>query len=316
MPHWAATWTASVQGPYPAGNPSAQPDQRFAFPSAETGARDQTFRLMIKPSFWGPVARLRFSNDLGSRPVTFDGVFAALRRSGSVIVPGTSRAATFGGETSVTIQPDSARWTDPVALPFADPARLGQMLAVSFHIAGESGPMTWHAKALTTSYVTPPGAGSKGAADGVLEFPYTTASWFFLNALEMDVEGFLRDPGPVLELLQARAEIVTSDVSELAEEAVKYKNALASKEGENVRILVSDCGPGLEPEDLERIFKPFYRPEASRNRESGGAGLGLAIVKSCVESCQGTVRCRNRLPQGLEVEIILKRSGTGRVLSA
>ena len=43
---WVVSWVASAHGPYPVGNPSAQPDQRFAFPSAQTGANDQTFRLM------------------------------------------------------------------------------------------------------------------------------------------------------------------------------------------------------------------------------------------------------------------------------
>lgn len=50
---WITAWSASVQGPYPVGNPSAQPDLRFAFPSAETGARDQTFRLIVMPDIWG-----------------------------------------------------------------------------------------------------------------------------------------------------------------------------------------------------------------------------------------------------------------------
>ena len=40
---WVASWTGSVQGPYPVGNPSAQPDLRMAFPTAADGARDQTF---------------------------------------------------------------------------------------------------------------------------------------------------------------------------------------------------------------------------------------------------------------------------------
>ena len=179
----------SVQGPYPVGNPSAQPDLRFAFPSAETGARDQTLRLMVRPSYWGPQMRLRLSNALGTLPVTFDGVFAGLQRSGSVIEPGSNRAVSFGGKASVTVPPGQAVWSDPVALPFvretADPALLGRRLAVSLHVAGESGPMTWHAKALTTSYVTPPGAGAKGDSDGVLEFPFSTASWSFFDALDM-----------------------------------------------------------------------------------------------------------------------------------
>jgi hypothetical protein len=46
---WVTSWTGSVQGPYPIGNPSAQPDLRFAFPSPEIGARDQSFRLIVRP---------------------------------------------------------------------------------------------------------------------------------------------------------------------------------------------------------------------------------------------------------------------------
>ena len=40
---WVTSWAASAQGPYPSGNATAQPDLRFALPSQETGARDQTF---------------------------------------------------------------------------------------------------------------------------------------------------------------------------------------------------------------------------------------------------------------------------------
>ena len=45
--------------------------------------------------------------------------------------------------------------------------------------------MTWHAKAMQTSYVSPPGSGAKGASEDEAAFPYSTASWFFLDALDM-----------------------------------------------------------------------------------------------------------------------------------
>jgi len=76
--NWVTSWTASVQGPYPVGNPSAQPDLSLVFPSAETGARDQSFRLIVKPEFWGAKSRMRFANALGTQPVTFDGTFVGL----------------------------------------------------------------------------------------------------------------------------------------------------------------------------------------------------------------------------------------------
>ena len=59
---WVVSWTASAHGPYPIGNPTAQPELKFAFPSPEQGARDQTLRLIVKPDVWGAQTRIRLSN--------------------------------------------------------------------------------------------------------------------------------------------------------------------------------------------------------------------------------------------------------------
>ena len=185
--NWVVSWTGSVPGPYPVGNPSAQPDQKFAFPEPATGARDQTFRLMIRPDVWGRQTRIRLSNSFGTKPVTFDGAYVGLQWGSAALVRGSNRPVTFGGKTFVIIPPGNSAWSDPVTLPFVkQPIDLaGRRLAVSFHIVGDSGPMTWHAKALTTSYVTAPGAGAQGTLEDEAAFPYTTASWFFLDAIEM-----------------------------------------------------------------------------------------------------------------------------------
>jgi lysophospholipase L1-like esterase len=186
---WVASWTGSVQGPYPVGNPAAQPDLRFAFPAAQEGARDQTLRLIVRPDIWGREARLRFSNVFGTRPVTLDGVFAGVQLSGAAIIPGTNAPVRFGHERSVTIQPGKSVWSDPIRLSFVRdataPELAGRKLAVSFHIAGASGPMTWHAKALTTSYLTPPGAGAQGQWEAEAPFALSTTSWYFLDAVEV-----------------------------------------------------------------------------------------------------------------------------------
>jgi two-component system, OmpR family, sensor histidine kinase CpxA len=83
-------------------------------------------------------------------------------------------------------------------------------------------------------------------------------------------------------------------------------NVSCAAEGEAVKITVTDCGPGVPADALKLLGQPFFRPEASRSRNSGGVGLGLAIVKTCVESCGGTVKVRNRQPHGLQVEVLLK----------
>ena len=132
---------------------------------------------------------MRFSNVLGTKPVIFDGVYIGLHRTSSALVNGTNRPVTFGGKRSVTVPPGDSVWSDGTALSFVrdgtSPDLAGRKLAVSFHVAGESGPMTWHAKALQTSYLSMPGAGPKGADDGEAAFPISTTSWYFIDALDM-----------------------------------------------------------------------------------------------------------------------------------
>jgi lysophospholipase L1-like esterase len=179
---WVTSWTASVQGPYPAGNASAQPNLHFALPNPT--AHDQTFRLIVQPDVWGTQARLRLSNAFGNRPVTFDAVYTGLHWSGAAVVAGTNRPVRFGGKDSVTVAPGEWVWSDAVDVASKGPAP-GSKLAVSFHIAGDSGPMTWHAKALTTSYLTAPGSGAKGQLEDESAFPFSTTSWYFLDAVDM-----------------------------------------------------------------------------------------------------------------------------------
>jgi heavy metal sensor kinase len=81
----------------------------------------------------------------------------------------------------------------------------------------------------------------------------------------------------------------------LVENGVKYTPAggrvevsVAAAAGEAV-IAVEDTGPGIDPRDAGRIFEPFVRLDAARDRESGGSGLGLAIARSIVVAHRGTL---------------------------
>ena len=81
------------------------------------------------------------------------------------------------------------------------------------------------------------------------------------------------------------------------------------RDGEEVRIVVEDEGPGIPEADLERVFEPFGRLEASRSRETGGSGLGLAIARGIVRGHGGDVRLENRADGGLRATVALPGAG-------
>jgi lysophospholipase L1-like esterase len=188
-PKWAATWAASSNGVYPTGTAVFQPSLARAFPSAATGANDQSFRMVVRPTLWGDIFRVRFTNAFGTQPVTIDGAYLGLHASSGAVVAGSNRPITFSGAAAVTIPPGTYLYSDPVRLQYvSDPDRFfleGKKLAVSFHVAGQSGPMTWHSKAVQTSYVSAPGAGSVGHREDEAPFPFTTTSWYFIDAIEV-----------------------------------------------------------------------------------------------------------------------------------
>lgn len=64
-------------------------------------------------------------------------------------------------------------------------------------------------------------------------------------------------------------------------------------------IKIIDQGPGILPEEREKIFERFYRLDEARNREQGGMGLGLAIAKGIIEAHGGAILIEENTPQGL-----------------
>lgn len=100
-------------------------------------------------------------------------------------------------------------------------------------------------------------------------------------------------------------------LSNLIENAVLYGDraevAVTSEEGAVVCI-IDDSGPGLPPDQLEAVFSPFHRLEASRSRATGGAGLGLAISRSIIERSGGGVVLGDRPEGGLRATVRLPRA--------
>jgi two-component system sensor histidine kinase CpxA len=79
--------------------------------------------------------------------------------------------------------------------------------------------------------------------------------------------------------------------------------------GDQAVIKVRDHGAGVPAETLDKLFRPFYRVDEARDRNSGGTGLGLAIAERAVRLHGGTVEAANVATGGLAVTIILPISG-------
>ncbi len=104
---------------------------------------------------------------------------------------------------------------------------------------------------------------------------------------------------PELPMLRLDAVLFEQVLFNLLDNAAKYSppgsriDIRAGRDGELIEIEVVDEGPGIPPNDLERIFDKFYRVQA-QDRRRAGTGLGLAICRGFVEALGGWIDARNR----------------------
>jgi two-component system, OmpR family, sensor histidine kinase CpxA len=120
-------------------------------------------------------------------------------------------------------------------------------------------------------------------------------------------EGNWEVPGDPSLLHSAIENVVRNAIRYTREGTTVGIELLPKKEGRTSEAIVrvSDCGPGVPVDALERIFQPFYRLDDARNRLTGGVGLGLAITERAVRFHGGKVTAANRAEGGLMIELRL-----------
>lgn len=114
--------------------------------------------------------------------------------------------------------------------------------------------------------------------------------------------------GPVHHVLPCRPTAMLRAMMNLIDNALKYSDYTHISlvpEASGSRVFIRDSGSGIPEDELEKVFQPFYRVDASRSRDTGGLGMGLSVARAIVLEHGGTIRLRNRRPHGLEVEIFL-----------
>lgn len=136
-----------------------------------------------------------------------------------------------------------------------------------------------------------------------------------LSAIVETLADDLADMGQDVAVTHGARAVVRGDavalrrcVANLVENAVRYggsaRIALAVTGG-RVTVAVEDDGPGVPDEAIERLCEPFYRGEASRNRETGGVGLGLSIARRIADDHGGRLAFANRAEGGLRASVTL-----------
>ena len=187
---WIGAWGAAPYGPYPLGPLSeflplpadvALPPIPSDLPNNH--AVDQSFRMIVHPTIGGSQIRVRLSNLMGEKPVTFSPVRIAKRLllTGPALVPSTDTALLFDGQSSVTLPAGAEAISDPLLFTYS----VGDDLAISFHVVGESGAITWHAVSFSLNYVGLPSAGDSTSDVTGLSFIQPTLGWFFVSGVDV-----------------------------------------------------------------------------------------------------------------------------------
>ena len=159
---------------------SPQGTQRLPPPPLQFS--NQTLRQIVRTSIGGERVRLVLSNRFGTAPMRIDAVHLALRGKESAIVPTSDHAVLFSGRPSVVIPAAAVALSDPVALAVPAQTDLAIDLYLPNDTATSPSPLTMHAAALQTNYVSTP-----GNHVGETTFPVasTTQSWFLLARVEV-----------------------------------------------------------------------------------------------------------------------------------
>jgi two-component system, OmpR family, sensor kinase len=114
-----------------------------------------------------------------------------------------------------------------------------------------------------------------------------------------------------LPTISGDAVLLRRVIENLLENARKYSDphttieVSASAGASRLTVNVTDHGMGMDQADLERVFNPFFRGDASRSRSTGGVGLGLALARRVVEAHGGTIRIESSLSMGTTVTLDL-----------
>ncbi|MQA95694.1 MAG: SGNH/GDSL hydrolase family protein [Streptosporangiales bacterium] len=190
-------WAASPQAP----------SEGFTPNWSEEGFADHTLRQVVRPAASGSRVRIRLSNRYGSAPLRIAGATIGKAGDGAAVRPGTLRRLTFGSAPSAYVpagEEGAGERAPAVTVPVGEevesdfaPLRVTafQPLTVTLHLREPTGPATFHAASIATSYRA---TGDHLTDRSGAPFTESTTSWYYLTGIEVAGPKPRRDPVVVL----------------------------------------------------------------------------------------------------------------------
>jgi len=219
------------------------------FPSGH--AIDQSIRSIVTVTSPGDKIRITLDNRFGNRTVRFGPVRAGIQLAGPALIVGSNRAVTFGGRSQVSVPVGGEIVSDPVAFPL----HAGDTIAVSMHVVGASGAVTWHPVAHGISFLSPPHSGDETADDAGLGYQITAQSWFWM----LGVEQHSPDAGTIVAL----GDSITDGYPIVVDQQHTWPGVLASRlAADSSHPAHAVVNAGISGNRLVGVIKPECGPSA------------------------------------------------------
>lgn len=134
--------------------------------------------------------------------------------------------------------------------------------------------------------------------------------WLVEDAIDRGAEVIWRSGEQ--RFVSANAMLLRRVLENLLGNAIRYGRGkplevVLDQNDQNVMVRILDSGTGIPPEEVENVFRPFYRLESSRSAKAGGSGLGLAIVRQIADASGWTVELLPRFGGGTEARLTIPR---------
>ena len=165
--HWVSTWASSP----------LVPSSMIENEQMKISDDGTTLREVVRITLGGETFRVRFTNVFGTAPLVIGAAQIAPTLAGDAIAPGTAKTLTFDQQSSVTLQPGTLVYSDPVRLP----AKALSNLTVSFFIPRLPGTLTEHQLASATSFQVM----GNHVGDPTFAAPVKVTSWEYLNGIDV-----------------------------------------------------------------------------------------------------------------------------------